>query len=566
MAYTKTIWTNDSGEPLDAANLNHIETGIGDAHDDIATIQAWDADDLNYTSAASGAVTRTIENALDDMPSVGDFGPTADGVTDDRAKIVLADTAASRTMLVPDGSFAVASNLTIGSRVHYMGKLVPGAGVVIQDANPLKFSDFLAKYNDDEQAALQAAVNQMLNGSGEYSYVLDLEGRKVNLTDPITAPSSVTNFDDLYIINGTFIVAATNNFANTDHMFALSDATKIARLTFSNCAFLGQNAAGFLSCSTEGTFIFERCRLFNNDDTAGTPGIYLTGNTTLRMYDSHMGVNDGATAPGARVRIGVDATVGDQKIYNSVFEYFKNAIIFRGGTGVISGCHIFQGYGTEMTAHTAGIVLTSGRSGTSITDCYIDKCFIELSNEDASADGEIGNVLISGIKGLANSNDSSFAWVRAVDYQSSTVATVADIIIADSHWMNYGSTEARLTNLVSPVNFDRDACERIYVHDNCFRATNPEANPVTVRKTFSSAVQQHSVVFTDLLPFRSRPHRCTGFTIEYEATAWTTTTWYVGNVNIAADTIRFDSSDATSGIVHCTADCNADSANEWVAT
>ncbi len=37
MAYTKHTWTNGSGEALNATNLNEMETGIGDAHDDLVT-------------------------------------------------------------------------------------------------------------------------------------------------------------------------------------------------------------------------------------------------------------------------------------------------------------------------------------------------------------------------------------------------------------------------------------------------------------------------------------------------------------------------------------------------
>ena len=48
MAYTKTTWTNDS-TPLSADNMNHIETGIGDAHDSIATLTTGLAN--TYTKA-----------------------------------------------------------------------------------------------------------------------------------------------------------------------------------------------------------------------------------------------------------------------------------------------------------------------------------------------------------------------------------------------------------------------------------------------------------------------------------------------------------------------------------
>ena len=38
MAYTKTTWV-DGITPLSAANFNHMETGIADAHDGIASCE-----------------------------------------------------------------------------------------------------------------------------------------------------------------------------------------------------------------------------------------------------------------------------------------------------------------------------------------------------------------------------------------------------------------------------------------------------------------------------------------------------------------------------------------------
>lgn len=55
MAYEPTNWTNGSGEPISAENLNHIETGISDAHEDIDNISS------NLTS-----LTNTVARKLDD--------------------------------------------------------------------------------------------------------------------------------------------------------------------------------------------------------------------------------------------------------------------------------------------------------------------------------------------------------------------------------------------------------------------------------------------------------------------------------------------------------------------
>lgn len=38
MAYTKTSWSNNTSPGISADNLDHIETGIEDAHEDISTV------------------------------------------------------------------------------------------------------------------------------------------------------------------------------------------------------------------------------------------------------------------------------------------------------------------------------------------------------------------------------------------------------------------------------------------------------------------------------------------------------------------------------------------------
>jgi len=57
MAYTKTVWTNSSGSPINDVNLNKIEQGIKDAHTDIES--------LNSSVSAVYNKTET-DNLLDD--------------------------------------------------------------------------------------------------------------------------------------------------------------------------------------------------------------------------------------------------------------------------------------------------------------------------------------------------------------------------------------------------------------------------------------------------------------------------------------------------------------------
>lgn len=64
MAYTKTTWVNDTTPAINATNLNHIETGIDDAHDLVLTpTQKTDLTDSGESTLHYHASDRNLTNA-----------------------------------------------------------------------------------------------------------------------------------------------------------------------------------------------------------------------------------------------------------------------------------------------------------------------------------------------------------------------------------------------------------------------------------------------------------------------------------------------------------------------
>ena len=85
MAYTKTIWTNDSGQPINATNLNKIEQGIYDAsvNDGDMKKSIYDADNSGVVDNAEKVNNKTVETSVpsgavftDTTYSIGDGGLT----------------------------------------------------------------------------------------------------------------------------------------------------------------------------------------------------------------------------------------------------------------------------------------------------------------------------------------------------------------------------------------------------------------------------------------------------------------------------------------------------------
>lgn len=67
MAYTKTVWVNLANPPVNADNLNKMETGISDAHSAAASASA--------AAAANASSISTVQSALTSLTStVGGYG------------------------------------------------------------------------------------------------------------------------------------------------------------------------------------------------------------------------------------------------------------------------------------------------------------------------------------------------------------------------------------------------------------------------------------------------------------------------------------------------------------
>tara|TARA_A100001391_G_scaffold170546_2_gene131617 strand:+ start:2621 stop:4234 length:1614 start_codon:yes stop_codon:yes gene_type:complete len=73
---------------------------------------------LNFTQQGTGAVSRSVQNKLEDVVSVKDFGAKGDGTTDDTAAFQAAVNAGFPKIVVPDGRYLIESaDLTIPTQV-----------------------------------------------------------------------------------------------------------------------------------------------------------------------------------------------------------------------------------------------------------------------------------------------------------------------------------------------------------------------------------------------------------------------------------------------------------------
>ena len=92
---------------------------------DVNASAAIAATKLSFTQSGTGATARTIDSKLKDVVSVKDFGAVGDDVTNDTAAIQAAidavNTAGGGTVYFPQGSYVVSANLSIYSKIKYLG-------------------------------------------------------------------------------------------------------------------------------------------------------------------------------------------------------------------------------------------------------------------------------------------------------------------------------------------------------------------------------------------------------------------------------------------------------------
>ena len=74
-----------------------------------------------YTPAGTGAVSRTVESKLGETVSVKDFGAVGDGVTDDTAAIQAAIDSGAKEVFFPKGTYYFTSNITLASNQRLKG-------------------------------------------------------------------------------------------------------------------------------------------------------------------------------------------------------------------------------------------------------------------------------------------------------------------------------------------------------------------------------------------------------------------------------------------------------------
>ncbi|SDE83433.1 glycosyl hydrolase family 28-related protein [Limimaricola pyoseonensis] len=151
-------------------------------------------------TGANGGVVRVDDIGIEDVThlfaaeslgyaDVRDYGALGDGVADDSAAFEAADAdAGGREVLVPEGTWRIARDVTFRSKVRFVGRVVPEGATKLILQRDFRFGAYLDALGD-EALAFAKAFQALLSFSDHES--LDLEGRRIGLPAPLDMAAAV---------------------------------------------------------------------------------------------------------------------------------------------------------------------------------------------------------------------------------------------------------------------------------------------------------------------------------------------------------------------------------------
>ncbi len=159
------VWTD--------ANYGHIGVDLTGDNGGLVRIDDIEIEDI------TSVFTRDLVGLVD----VRDYGAKGDGVTDDSAAFDAADNAADgRTVIVPEGDYLLAENVSMQSPVRFIGRIVqaPDFHFILQ--RDYDYNIYLDAFQDEE-TAFKKAYQALINFADHES--LNLCGRRILLTEPV---------------------------------------------------------------------------------------------------------------------------------------------------------------------------------------------------------------------------------------------------------------------------------------------------------------------------------------------------------------------------------------------
>jgi len=201
-------------------------------------------------------------------------------------------------------------------------------------------------------------------------------GREVYVRATNVSAQTVTLSQQLYGAQGTQVFT----FARYQYILDMSGFGTLDRFEIDGVEFQCRGVCSALNLSTQGQiFTMRDCtvnRPLNKGITSigyGCQGMLLDNNLFMS--------NEMPSRAQDRVSIALNANSNDTKLRNNTVIRFAQFAVLSGSYHVITGNHFYAGDNEQNAVRQPGITLTYPNCVSSISNNYVDNCFIELANE-----------------------------------------------------------------------------------------------------------------------------------------------------------------------------------------
>ena len=208
-----------------------------------------------------------------------------------------------------------------------------------------------------------------------------------------------------------------------------------------------------------------------------------------------------------RVSIALNVNSNDAKLRSNRATRFRHFAVLGGGNNTVTGNHFFQGDSLAGGVRTAGLVLASNNCTSTVSDNYIDNCFIEWTNERDATPDYTGGFSFSALSINANvflSGDVAdwFSYIVIKPYGSGHYLNGFSVTGNKFRSLNGGIDRAeRVDTSFSSLDFGRS--KNVVFTGNMYHNVSVHAaNPLRVRHDQSSASSSWTVGSDGQLPFQ----------------------------------------------------------------
>lgn len=206
-------------------------------------------------------VTNVFIRKLMDWVDVRDYGALGDGVTDDAGAFLAADADANgREVLVPEGLFRLASDVSINNRIRFEGRLSMPVNRKLTLVRNFDLNSYEQAFGS-ELEGFKRALQALFYFTDHVT--LDLSGRRVEMTEPIdvAALTGLTSFANRRVVcNGSLNAVASAGWT-TEEVSAVASYSTASGTTLSGVTNVASIPVGALVIGTGvGREIYVRSR------------------------------------------------------------------------------------------------------------------------------------------------------------------------------------------------------------------------------------------------------------------------------------------------------------------